>query len=185
MQNCSVPKLSVATWAELCSQPAPNPDSLPCLLIRASAAITHVPGGIIYPKNLLWVFSALMSVCDRQYLLSGARSAHPGRSTEDFPSCKAGEPGWLLLPSRCSFCLQPIIPNLSHEKRLIQSCRICWALPCAVPWPPERQATSRPGILAVNLAGSFPHCCLNQKYFCCSNWTNIFKLSTVLFSNNS
>lgn len=125
LQNCSIVKLSVATWAELCSQPAPSPDSLPHLLIRVSAAITHVPGGIIYPKNLLWVFCALMSVCDQQYLVSGARSAHCARSTEDFPSCNAGEPGWLLLPSRCSFCLQPIIPNLSHEKHLEWSSRSC------------------------------------------------------------
>lgn len=108
-----------------------------------------MPGRIISPKNLLWVFSALMSVCDQQFLVGGARSA------EDFPSHDTGEPGWLLLPSRCSLCLQPIIPNLSHEKRLSGASGSAELFL-------EPPATSRPGILAVNLAGSFPHFCLNH-----------------------
>lgn len=186
LQSCSILRLSVATWAELCSQPAPNPDSPPCLLIRVSAAITHVPGRVIPPKNLLWVFCALMSVCDQQSLVSGACSAHHGRSTEDFPSRGAGEHGWLQLPSRCSSCLQPVIPNLSHEKHLNGASGSAELF--LVPLPltsgaPSHQQTWNPG--------SEPHWELPllllkpQKYFCCSNWTNIFKLSTVLFSNNS
>lgn len=125
---CKTVPYSSSVWPHGLSSVPSLPQTLthlPCLLIRVSAAITHVPGGIIYPKNLLWVFSALMSVCDQQYLVSGACSAHCGRSTEDFPSCSTGEPGWLLLPSRCSFCLQPIIPNLSHEKHLEWSFRSC------------------------------------------------------------